>query len=247
MSKNTPEQQLSHPPTFTEATGDRTPDSNARKGGLSLILTALATGVAVGGRVAAGADQPTLAESLVVISESSGLYAIGGAGRLISGVALVAGAWFLSKTWIIRERRGTSRVPALFAVSGLFTILSGACAVALAASGPEATLAVETTAYLRWLTGTIGFTAAGLALMLAARYQWKTGGPIRYIAPLSAVIGIAMQFIWIDGATGMHQISGVTFTLWLLAIGAMLVTGRVERHFAAMPKRDSAAWAQQTP
>ena len=241
MSQNTPEQQLSHPPTCTEGTVDRAPDSNARAGGLCLILTAFATVVAVVGRVAAGADQPTLAESLVVISENSGLYATGGAGRLLSGVALVAGAWFLSQTWIIRERLGTPRIPALFAVSGLFTIISGACALALVASGLEVTITVETTAYLRWLSGKIGFTAAGLALMLAARYQWKVGGRIQHVAPVSAAIGIAMQSIWIDGATVLHQISGGAFILWLLLIGAMLVTGRVERRFAAMSKRDSTA------
>ena len=132
-----PEPQLSHPSTFAEATVDRPPDSTVRKAGLSLILTAFATGVAVVGRVAAGADQPTLAESLVAISESSGFYATGGASRLISGVVLVAGTWFLSKAWIIRGRRGKPSAPALFAVSGLFTIISGACALVLVASGLE--------------------------------------------------------------------------------------------------------------
>ena len=230
--------ESSHP---SETMADRPLDSSARKGGLSLILTALATGVAVIGRVAADADQPTFAESLVAISESGGFYATGGIGRLISGVALVAGAWFLSRTWIIKERLGTPLVPALFGVSGLFTIISGACAIALVAIAPEVTATAETTEYLRWLTGKIGFSAAGLALILAARYQWKVGGQLRYIAPVSAVIGIAMQFIWTDATIGMHHFSGPAFVLWLLLIGTMLATGRVERHFVAMLNRESTA------
>ena len=49
--------------------------------------------------------------------------------------------------------------------------------------------------------------------------------------PVSAVLGIAMQFIWIDAATIMHLVIGSLFFVWLLVIGAMLYTGRVERHF----------------
>lgn len=233
--------ESSHPSTSGEEIVDRPQDASARKGGLSLILTALATGVAVIGRVAADADQPTFAESLVAISESGGLYATGGAGRLISGVALVAGAWFLSRTWIIKERLGTPLVPVLFAVSGLFTIISGACAIALVVIAPEVTATAETTEYLRWFTGKIGFSAAGLALILAARYQWIVGGQLRYIAPASAVIGIAMQFIWTDAVIGLHHFSGPAFVLWLLLIGTMLATGRVERHFVAMQNRESTA------
>ena len=43
-----------------------------------------------------------------------------------------------------------------------------------------------------------------------------------------------MQFIWIDAATRVHPISGAFFFLWLVVIGVMLRTGRVEKHFATM-------------
>lgn len=203
------------------------------------MLTALATAVAVIGRVAADADQATLAESLVSISEARGLYGLGGAARLISGVTLLAAAWYLSRTWIIRERLGTPLVPILLAVSGAFTAVSGACAVLLAVSAPDvATVSVdslmENSELLRWLTGKIGFAAAGLALIVAARYQWKVGGALRYIAPASLVIGIVMQFIWFDAVTLLHRISGVAFLVWLIAVGGMLFTGRVERLFRRM-------------
>ncbi|MXY20365.1 MAG: hypothetical protein F4Y49_03410 [Dehalococcoidia bacterium] len=213
--------------------------SEARIAGALLLLTALATAVAVIGRVAADADQATLAESLVSISEARGLYGLGGAARLISGVTLLAAAWYLSRTWIIRERLGTPLVPILLAVSGAFTAVSGACAVLLAVSAPDvASLSVappmENSELLRWLTGKIGFAAAGLALIVAARYQWKVGGALRYIAPASLVIGVAMQFIWFDAVTLLHRISGVAFLVWLIAVGGMLFTGRVERLFRRM-------------
>ena len=164
----------------------------------------------------------------------------GAAGVL---VLVTAAAGFLYNTWIVRLRFGSPIVPALFAVSGVFTAISGACAVWLALSVPETVGAVNTFAQesstqlaadTRWLAGKIGFAIAGLTLLVAARYQWKAGGMLRRIAPVTAIIGVLMQFIWIDAATIMHPINGTAFVLWLVAIGAMLCTGRVERHFAPM-------------
>ena len=156
---------------------------------------------------------------------------------------MIAGAWFLSKTWIIRERLGTPLVPYLFAASGMFTVVSGASAVVLAVSVPDTTGSaslidtggyLNTLAGLRWVTGKLGFAAAGLALLTAARYQWRVGGYLKRIAPVSAVIGFTMQFIWIDSATILHPIVGTLFFVWLLVIGVMLATGRVEWHFRTM-------------
>ena len=215
-------------------------DTNARIAGALLIVTALATLVAVVGRVAADADYPTLAESLYAISLKKELYGIGGAGRLLSGITLIAGAWYLAKTWIIRERLGTPLVPVLFALSGAFTAVSGACAVGLALFGPGIEVfesvegMIESTAFIRWITGKIGFSAAGLALIVAARYQWKVGGTLRFVAPASLIIGVAMQLIWIDSAIFVHRVSGSALLVWLLLIGTMLFSGRVERHFEAM-------------
>ncbi len=215
----------------------RAADPAARRAGILLILTAVLTAAAVVGRVAADADHETLVESVAAIAESRALYGAGGAGRLLSGVTLVVGAWLLWRTWIIRERLGTPLVPWLFGVSGLFTAVSGACAVALAlsASSPaEVSAAIETTAALRWVMGKVGFSAAGLALVVAARYQWMVGGTLRRIAPVSALLGIGMQLIWVEAATDIHRVTGTLFFLWLVTIGVMLATGRVERHFSAM-------------
>lgn len=231
-------------PRFSEKrAASRAPGAAARQVGMLLLLTAGATAVAAVGRIAANADYPTLDESLAAISDSRVLYGMGGSGRLVSGFTLIGVAWLLSRTWILRERPGGLLVPILFGASGVFTAVSGASAAALAAAAPSATeiaaldsmgSPIDTIASLRWLTGKIGFAAAGLALIVAARYQWKARGDLRRLSPVSAITGTAMQFIWIDAATRMHPISGTLFLIWLVIIGVMLRTGRVEKHFTAM-------------
>ena len=211
-------------------------DPAARKAGLMLIATAVITLLAVAGRVMADADQSTLVETLTAISQSRLPYGFSGAARFVSGLTLVAGCWFLLVTWIISQRRATALVPALFGISGALTALSGACAVALAIFASEASAPgdfTELAAYLRWFTGKLGFAAGGLALLVAARYQWMAGGALRIISPLSVIIGAAMLLIWFDALTFVHRLSGVAFVLWLIAIGFMLFSGRVERLFIA--------------
>ena len=78
-------------------------DRSARTAGILLILTAAATVAAVAGRVAADADQPTLSESMAAIALDRWLYLAGGAARLVSGITLIAAAWLLLRTWIIRS------------------------------------------------------------------------------------------------------------------------------------------------
>ena len=40
--------------------------------------------------------------------------------------------------------------------------------------------------------------------MGAAGYHWRVGGRLKYFALASVVVGVAMQFIWIDAATPVH-------------------------------------------
>ena len=218
--------------------GGQSKDAAARNAGLFLLLTGAVTIVMVYARVAADTDQDTLLESLQAIAANKGMYNLSGAARLISGVTLIAAAFYLWKTWSIREGFGTRLVPLLFTVSGVFTAVSGALAIVLAGSATAGVDSVnsstEAVAFLRWFTGKMGFAASGLALVAAAQRQWKAGGAMRLIAPPSALIGIAMQLIWVDAATVMHRISGAAFFVWLIVIGVMLVSGRVERHFSSM-------------
>ena len=226
--------------------------SAARAAGALLIATAIATIVSVAARVAADADQETLAQSLAYIRANGLEYGVSGGARLASGITLIVGAAMLLRTWIIRERFATSVVPGLFIGSGALTAISGACAIALLASASggdgggsilvaegATTPFQETVATLRAATGKVGFAIAGLALIVAARYQWKAGGALKYVAPASAALGLAMQFIWIDAATIAHRITGPLFFLWLLVVGAMLLSGRTERLFERLAARDS--------
>ena len=223
-----------------------TRDPAALTGGWLLIVTALATAVMVAARVSADADQPTFVESLNAIASNKTPYLLSGVGRLVSGLTLIAGAWLLARTWIIKERLGTPLVPALFGLSGVFTAVSGALAIALASLAsdlvPSGALSprfgtAETTEYLRWLSGSIGFAIAGLTLIVASPHQWRVGGPLRFVAPVSAVLGGSMQFIWVDSATPAHRIIGPAFVVWLITVGAMLVTGRTEQLFTRHQRR----------
>lgn len=190
--------------------------------------------------MAADADRETLQETLAAIADNRFFYGLSGASRLASGVTLAVGAWCLSRTWIIRERHATPIVPALFAVSGLLTIISGLSAVLLAATLPasgETTASLhESMDGLHWLTGVAGFSAAGLALVVASPYQFRVGGKLRFIAPVSAILGGAMQLIWIQDLINVHQLTGSAFFVWLVLVGVMLATGRVEEQYRAFAR-----------
>ncbi len=209
-------------------------DTAARAAGLLLLLTAAATLVSVVARLSADADEPTLAKSLAAIAQNKVLYGVGGAARFVSGLTLIGAAWFLSRTWAIRAWRGARLAPVLLVLSGICTAVSGACAIALAATleAPAEALpagvlmavdpSAETIAYFRWVAGKVGFTLAGLALVVAAARQWKAGRTARPIAPASAAIGVAMLFIWLDAAAITHRISGPAFFIWLVVAGLTL-------------------------
>lgn len=211
--------------------------SPARFAGLFLLLAALATAVSVPTRLLADADQPTLTESLLAIIANRGYYATGGAARLVSGVALLAAAWFLWRTLADYHRPAVGLTAGFLGASGLVTAVSGACAVAIAASvpapaGPVATLAagegwpnLQPLADARWITGKAGFTLAGLGLIALGPAQWRIGGLLKVSAVADVIIGVAMLFIWVDAATVMHRISGVAFLLWLIVSGVWLVAG----------------------
>lgn len=225
---------------------DGPPDRMARFGGWMLLATAVATAVMVYARVASDTDQATLAESLRAVAENQEMYGLFGAARLVSGLTLLLAGWFLLSTWIIRDRWATPWVPYLFAVSGICTAVSGGCAILMSiqADGGSASLSNATGVgvfdNLRWIIGKVGFTAAGLALIVAAWFQWQVGGTLRKVSPASALLGVAMQIIWLPAPSIVHPVVGGLFFLWMLGIGTMLATGRVEQHFVARYSDDTA-------
>ena len=160
---------------------------------------------------------------------------------------MLAAAWYLSRL-STRERPGVPLMSVLFAGSGLVTAVSGVLAVLLAGLASDvvrlgtrsrANQLVEVLADLRWITGKVGFTLAGLALIVVLRDGRRVGGPLRNMAPLSVVIGVAMQFIWIDSSTVVHRVIGAAFLVWLVASGGMLLAGRGEGLVAPLVHRSS--------
>ena len=220
-------------PTVTQLATGPTGDSAARTAGKLLLLSAAGSVVMVAARVGADADQATLTESLRAIADSRPVYTINGVARLVAGLALVACGLYLLKAWAVSGRPVTSVFSYLLAASGTITVLSGVCTIMLAAYAPESTAFVGNVSDARWVTGKIGSTITGLALLLAAKYQWQVGGIFKKVSPASAIIGVAMQFTWVDASTIMHPIIGAAFLLWLIAVGAMLASGRTERLFVA--------------
>ncbi len=208
------------------------------------MLAALATAISVPARLAAEADLPTPEESLAAIGSAKAAYATGGAARLVSGLALAAAAGPLARAlpalgppvmplWALNAARF------LLAASGTATAVSGGCAIALAflAAEPQATAILTSGSpaggvqgallEVRWATGALGFTLAGLSLVALAPVQWQMGGILRVTAVIDAVLGVAMLFIWIDAATFVHRITGIAFLLWLILAGLWLVIPRL--------------------
>jgi hypothetical protein len=232
------------------------PDS--RRAGALLLLTALATAISVPARLSVGADNPELppellrvigddeaarllkAQSLSAIGAAKAAYATGGAARLVSGLALMAASLLMWRVVGAFDPKAAGLATLLLVASGIFTAVSGGCAIALASLAPEPQSSAvlvpggelvgrveDTLLTLRWATGALGFTLAGLALVALMPVQWRVGGVLRVASVIVAVLGLAMLFIWIDAATAVHRITGVGFLIWLIVAGLWLITGRV--------------------
>ena len=89
---------------------------------------------------------------------------------------------------------------------------------------------------VRWITGSLGFTLAGLALVALAPVQWRMGGILRITAVVDAVLGVAMLFIWLDAATAVHRVTGIAFLVWLILVGLWLVVPRLRTIGMAEPE-----------
>ena len=209
--------------------------SDYRTTGIFLLLTALATAISVGARLAAEADLPTLEESLAAIGSAKAAYGTGGAARMLGGLTLVAAAIPLLRSMRNYNPVASGAAAMLFVASGLASLASGATAVALAATAPAdlkppelVVLPEQELAFvIRWIAGSLGFTLAGLALVALAPVQWRMGGIPRVTAVANAMLGVAMLFIWLDAATVVHRITGIAFLFWLILVGLWLIVPRL--------------------
>ena len=198
--------------------------SSANWAGVLLLLTAAATAVMVFARVAADADEPTMAESLRAIPDSRALFSLSAVARLVSGVTLIAASWYLLRARSSPGSWTTAPAAYLLCLSGVCTAVSGAAAIILAAgaSTGEPPAILESAYHARWVMGKVGFSIAGLALVAGFRPQWGITGSPRFLAVASAVLGAGMLFIWWDAATVVHRAVGILFLVWLLAVGTTL-------------------------
>ena len=220
-------------------------DGMAKVVGILLLATAVITIIMVYARVSADVDRATVIQSMQAIAANRGMFGLSGTARLLSGLTLAGAGLVLLRTWIFRERRAMPIVPYALVLSGAITAVSGACALLIAVSPDLNIFATGTTSMpgegtalsamysVRWIAGKIGFTLAGVSVLVAARDQWRAGGMLRKLAPGSAILGAAMQFIWLDSATILHPVVGTAFFVWLLIAGILLATGSVERQFKA--------------
>ena len=147
------------------AAAPRTPTrrSSAKWAGVLLLLTAAFTAAMVATRVAADVDEPTMAESLRAIPDSRALFSLSTVARLLSGLTLVAAAWYLLRARSSPESWTTAPVAYLLCLSGVCTTLSGVTAIVMAAgaSTGEQPAFLELAYHARWAMGKVGFSLAG--------------------------------------------------------------------------------------
>ena len=185
-----------------------------------------------------------VSEKLSAIAAAKGAYGIGGAARLVGGLTLLAAGIALWRAMRSIHPTAMGIAATLLVASGIASAVSGAAAVALAVMLPEpeathlytyttgVTASVdpkEALLTVRWVTGTIGFTLAGLALVALAPVQLRIGGILRATGVVFAVLGVAMLFIWLDAATVVHRITGVAFLIWLIVVGLWLVIPKLRK------------------
>ena len=194
--------------------------------------------------------QLELAEKLSAIGSAKIPYSIGGAARVVAGFTLVAVSIPALRLVGNVSRPAVWTAAALFVVSGLSSTVSGVAAIALAALAPEPPVTValapggslvsgaeQALFTARWAAGTLGFTLAGLALVSLAPVQWRMGGVMRISAVVSALLGLAMLFIWLDAATVVHRLTGIAFLIWLIVVGLWLLISQPQALEASAPAR----------
>lgn len=210
--------------------------------GALTIIAAAAIIIGVFARVAAGADQDTLPESMQAIAANRAAYSGYGALTLLSGVAMLGAAWLIASASAFRALTSLPIVPLIFAGAGVVYVLSGASAIFLASAAPDMSQASGMASDFRATSATVAFIVSGWGLIASGVYQWKANAPLKYIAPVSVIIGALMQVMLIrlitsEGLGVFDQLIGLAFVLWLFIVGIMLASMPSDRLIPALRTR----------
>ncbi len=195
--------------------------------GSLLIFSAIAAAAMVWTRLQADIDQPTFEETLAAIDQNTLWYTWHGMARTFFGALLIAVAGFIRPAMFL-ARGWQLRLSSVFlSLGGIAMIISGVLAVFIVAVYWVDTYDLESFDHYREITGSIGNTLIGLAIVLLSVVQWRLGGFMKPVALLALFVGIGMILVWLDAATIFHRISGTGFLVWLLATALVLIAGSI--------------------
>ncbi len=203
-----------------------------------LILYTLAVAVSVAARVVSGVDQETAAESILMLAVNHGWAVAAYTAGLVAAIILFVLAHLIARVFRPYALYLDGISAFVLSVAALFGGWAAICGLGLALAleyggGPPFYLLADggLAAYsgiepLRVLTGKVGFTFSGLALLSLGGLITLTGALPRWIGGLGLLVGALMFFIWYDDAAILHRSGGGLYLLWLLLIaGGLLFRG----------------------
>ena len=189
------------------------------------MFSAIAAAAMVWTRLQADIDQPTFEETLAAIDQNTLWYTWHGMARTFFGALLIAAAGFLKPAVFLARGWQLRLSGVLLSLGGIAMIISGALVIFIVAAYWVDTYNLESFDHYREITGSIGNTLIGLAIVLLSVVQWRLGGFMKPVALLAPFVGIGMILVWVDAATIFHRISGSGFLIWLIATAFVLIAG----------------------
>ena len=176
-------------------------------------------------RLQADIDHPTFEETLAAIDQNTLWYTWHGMARTFFSALLIAVAGFIKPAMLLARGWQLRLSSVLLSLGGIAMIISGVLVIFIASVHWVDTYDLESFDHYREITGSVGNTLIGLAIVLLSVVQWRLGGFMKPVALLAPFAGIGMILVWVDAATIFHRISGTGFLVWLLATALVLIAG----------------------
>ena len=192
--------------------------------GILLLLAATAAALMVWTRLQADFDQSTLQETLVAIDQNTLWYNWHGTSRVFFGGLLIAFATVITTAmslphgWQLRVSSG------LLILGGAAMVASGVLVIFISAIYWTEVYDVESFGRYRAITGSIGNTLIGLAVIIMTPIQWRLGGLMKTSAVLAPIAGIGLVLVWWD-SVDIHRVSGAIFFVWMVTTAVSLMSG----------------------